>query len=341
MQKGLSWYGILLKENLKKRTTWLAVCTMLLLLYTVSGICLPASDNLTVGICAGKSETGRQLMEELQGESSWYRFIEYPEEERLYRDVQSGQLECAFVFSDQLDQKLETGKPDNGVMYLCSPYTTKGEVAKETVFAAFFRLYSGCLLEESGEEIFVQPDKDRKKEIQKKNENFLESDFFRIERILVNTKEKTVSRDSGCYPIQGIFGLFLLGFMYFANGRIYETGGKWVSRCFSGSESLLFSVMQILAAVTLPALAGIALLLTLPASRGMTRELIRLVSFVAVGSVWTAICAKPVKSAQAFAANGFILLLMTVLIYPVFQDITLFVPAAEYVRYLTPFFLWI
>lgn len=337
MQKGLIWYSILLKENLKKRAVWLAVCAMLLLLYTVSGIRLPERDNLMVGIKAGESDTGQQLLEELTKASSRYRFIGYTQEDKLYDDVQSGRIECAFLFDDRLDQKREEGDLEDGVRYLFSPYTTKGEVAKEMVFAAFFRLYSEQLLKESETEIFAQPDANRQAAIREENDSYLESDLFRLEEIPVKTKNVPGSDSEGCEPIQGLFGMFLLGFMYFANGRAYEPDGKWIQRCFTRRDGMLFYVMQALAAATLPTLAGLALLLMLPASRGFAVELLRLTVFVAVGSVWTAIIAKLSKTAQSFAANGCVMVVACALLYPVFWDITLQIPAAEYIRYLTPF----
>ena len=178
MQKGLSWYAILLKENLKKRTTWLAAAAMLFLLYIVSGIHLPETDNVSVGLCAGQNVQDYEFLTELQSESVRFRYMEYADEERLYQDVQSGKLECAFLLDERFEQKVEAGSLKDCVYYISNPHTTKGEVAKEAFFAAFFRSYSKKLLEKSEREIFTEHSSSRLKAMEMENEKFLQSDFI-------------------------------------------------------------------------------------------------------------------------------------------------------------------
>lgn len=341
MQKGLSWYAILLKENLKKRTTWLAAAAMLFLLYIVSGIHLPETDNVSVGLCAGQNVQDYEFLTELQSESGRFRYVEYADEERLYQDVQSGKLECAFLLDERFEQKVEAGSLKDCVYYISNPHTTKGEVAKEAFFAAFFRSYSKKLLEKSEREIFTEHSSSRLKAMEMENEKFLQSDFFRMDVVEVEQETPPEMKTGNCCPIQGIFGLFLLGFMYFANARQYEPKGKWVKCYFSGREGFLFSTLGTYAAATMPALVGIIFMLTIPVSRGWTVELLRLVLLVLTGAPWIVIYTKLSRSMEAFAANGLILFLAGALLYPIFWDIASWIPIVRYLRYLTPLGLWI
>lgn len=341
MQKGLVWFAILLKENLKKGTTWLAAAAMLFLLCIVSGIRLPEMDNVSVGLCAGQNVQDCGILTELQSDFGAFQYVEYTDEEQMYQDVQSGKLECAFLLDEQFEQKVELGNLRDCVFYISSPYTTRGEVAKEAFFAAFFRSYSRKLLERNEAEIFVEHSSNRLEEMEKENEKFLQSDFFRMDVVEIEQDVSPEMKTGNCYPVQGIFGLFLLGFMYFANARQYEPKGKWVKCYFSGREGFLFSTLGTYAAATLPALVGIIFMLTIPVSRGWTVELLRLVLLVLTGAPWIVIYTKLSRSMEAFAANGLILFLAGALLYPIFWDIASWIPIVRYLRYLTPLGLWI
>ena len=52
-----------------------------------------------------------------------------------------------FLFSNNFEKKFEHEKLKNSVSYLCTPLTTKGEVARETFYAALFEVYGAQMLE--------------------------------------------------------------------------------------------------------------------------------------------------------------------------------------------------
>ena len=185
MRKAIVWYEMLLKDRLMRKATWIAAAVMLCFLAIVTEIHIPSSQNRIVGICSQKSGEKAAIVTDLYAQQGAFDYKEYTDATQLYEDVQTGKLECGFVLSDQLEKKLETGDLEKCVQYVVSPYSTKGEVAKETFFASFLRVYSEQILRQNEKNIFLKPDSERMKEILKANERFMQSDFFKLEQVSV------------------------------------------------------------------------------------------------------------------------------------------------------------
>lgn len=335
MRKAIVWYEMLLKDRLMRKATWIAAAVMLCFLAIVTEIHIPSSQNRIVGICSQKSGEKAAIVTDLYAQQGAFDYKEYTDATQLYEDVQTGKLECGFVLSDQLEKKLETGDLEKCVQYVVSPYSTKGEVAKETFFASFLRVYSEQILRQNEKNLFLTPDSERMEAILAANERFMQSDFFQLEQVSVAAKSKN-RREGTCYPIEGLLGIFLLGFMYFANGRKFEPDGRWTGNCFTRREAIAFTMMQTLSTVTLPAMAGILLLLQRYTLRQAPEEIGRLLLFLLIGVPWTALYAKLARSQENFLAYGILLMVLCVLLYPVISDITLYIPGLKYVRYVTP-----
>ena len=93
---------------------------------------MPQSDNVTVGIVETDGAHGKEVLEHLTQRESLFSFVMYDSKEALQEDVIAGKLECGFYFSNNFEKKFEHEKLKNSVSYLCTPLTTKGEVARET-----------------------------------------------------------------------------------------------------------------------------------------------------------------------------------------------------------------
>ena len=335
MRKAIVWYEMLLKDRLMRKATWIAAAVMLCFLAIVTEIHIPSSQNRIVGICSQKSGEKAAIVTDLYAQQGAFDYKEYTDATQLYEDVQTGKLECGFVLSDQLEKKLETGDPEKCVQYVVSPYSTKGEVAKETFFASFLRVYSEQILRQNEKNIFLKPDSERMKEILKANELFMQCDFFKLDQVSVEAKSKN-RREGTCYPLQGLLGIFLLGFMYFANGRKFEPDGRWTGNCFTRREAILFSMMQTLSTVTMPAVAGMLLILQRSTLRPAQEEIVRVLFFLVIGVPWVTLYAKLARSQESFLAYGILLMAVCTLLYPVISDIAWYIPGVKYVRYLTP-----
>ena len=337
MQKVIIWYGLLLKRNIKQITAWLMTAALILLMLVVQGIHMPSVKTMMIGLfCEQDGNIEKILCEDLENSHSQFTFVTYQDKEQMYQDVQSGKMECGFLIQGNFTKRVLQNNWRKCVTFIANPFTTKGEVAKETFFAAFFREYSGQLLAQSEKEIFTTQDQKRLEKMQKSSDDFLQSDFFYTDIVPVDTKVKKVQDNHGTYPVQGIFAVFLLGIMYFANAKRYEPKGIWVQHAFPNRECFLFACVQELAAVTIPAVAGFVLLLFVPQSRGLGQELLSFVIFLAYAIIWTALYAKIPSGAEGFLAYGIVMMVLAVIMCPVFWDVGAYIPVMRYLKYLIP-----
>lgn len=337
MRKVIIWYGLLLKRNTKQITAWLMTAALILLMLVVQGIHMPSVKTMMIGLfCEQDGNIEKILCEDLENSHSQFTFVTYQDKEQMYQDVQSGKMECGFLIQGNFTKRVLQNNWRKCVTFIANPFTTKGEVAKETFFAAFFKEYSGQLLAQSEKEIFTQQDQKRLAKMKQSSDDFLQSDFFYTDIVPVDTKVRKEQNDHGTYPVQGIFAVFLLGMMYFANAKRYEPKGAWVQHAFSNRERFLFACVQELAAVTIPAVAGFALLLFVPQSRGLGQELLLFAIFFAYAIIWTALCAKIPGSTEGFLAYGIVMMVIAAIMCPVFWDVGAYIPVMRYLKYLIP-----
>lgn len=310
---------------------------LILLMLVVQGIHMPSVKTMMIGLfCEQDGNIEKILCEDLENSHSQFTFVTYQDKEQMYQDVQSGKMECGFLIQGNFTKRVLQNNWRKCVTFIANPFTTKGEVAKETFFAAFFKEYSGQLLAQSEKEIFTQQDQKRLEKMQKSSDDFLQSDFFYTDIVPVDTKVRKEQNDHGTYPVQGIFAIFLLGMMYFANAKRYEPKGAWVQHAFTNRERFMFACVQELAAVTLPAVAGIFLLLTTPQARSLWQELLSFVIFLAYAIIWTALCAKIPGSTEGFLAYGIVMMVIAAIMCPVFWDVGAYIPVMRYLKYLIP-----
>ena len=101
----------------------------------------------------------------LIAKSGVYEVSLYEDPEQLKKDVQSGELECGFIFDEEFDVKADRGRLNGSIEYVSSPYTTKGLVAKEALFASFLQNYSNDILKKDYPKMFGNQDEALKEEI--------------------------------------------------------------------------------------------------------------------------------------------------------------------------------
>lgn len=337
MRKVIIWYGLLLKRNTKQITAWLMTAALILLMLVVQGIHMPSVKTMMIGLfCEQDGNIEKILCEDLENSHSQFTFVTYQDKEQMYQDVQSGKMECGFLIQGNFTKRVLQNNWRKCVTFIANPFTTKGEVAKETFFAAFFKEYSGQLLAQSEKEIFTQQDQKRLAKMKQASDDFLQSDFFYTDIVPVDTKVRKEQNDHGTYPVQGIFAIFLLGMMYFANAKRYEPKGAWVQHAFTNRERFVFACVQELAAVTLPAVAGFVLLLTTPQARSLWQELLLFAIFLAYAIIWTALYAKIPGSTEGFLAYGIVMMVIAAIMCPVFWDAGAYIPVMRYLKYLIP-----
>ncbi|MCC8150992.1 MAG: ABC transporter permease [Lachnospiraceae bacterium] len=343
MEKWLTWYRLLLKANLKKKITWQILIALVLLVLLFWGIRIPDVDNTVVGIGGVADDYAEEVVAVMQEMDSVFTFEIYADTGTLYEDVTSGAVECGFIFSDDFEEQVTEGKLDEAVTYLCTPYAAKGEVAKETVFAAFFQVYSDEILTDVSAEIFAEEDEKRTDEILAAAAEYLDdSSLFHIEEVYVESAvedEVRESEEESTYPIQGIVGLVIILVTFLAVGSCFEGKNRGLRRFLGRGDRMLFQYLSGLAAAAPVIAAGLILIFALQVQRGILREIATFALMGVAAAAWSMVLAFFLRSETAAVSCVVILVIVHLALYPVFWDAAQYVPAAEYLRCLSPMIL--
>ena len=339
MEKYVIWYRLWLKSYVRKTSCWLQLLGMVLLLLVISSVSVPDSGNVTVGICYEGDGYAKQIAEELAEGDSIFTFRVYDGEEELYRDVTAGKAECGFLFPADFERKIKRGSLKESVVYIYTPLTAKGEVAGETVYAVLLRIYSDEILKNSEKEWYGDADADRTAELLRWNRFYQEGNqVFRLETEAVDAGAGKTSQEaqSQVYPVQGMLGLFIFLLMFLAYGRKFEAGRCAVEKALDRTERRIYGYMGCLAAGTLPALAGIGMILLIKGPEGLVGELLLLLLFLAVSGGWILAAGSLMHRSTSFLSCIVVMTAANLLICPVFVDGALYVPALKYVSCLFP-----
>lgn len=170
------------KALLKKRSTWALLISIVLFVMIILGINTPDALNTRLGIITNDSTYAKKIIANIKNGDGVYEIIEYDNQDALKEDVLSGKIECGFIFSDKFDKKAREGRMKDTIEYIFSPYTTKGLVAKETLYASFLKYYSEVILMDNYEKIYGEYDEEKADYLLKQNSEYQDSqDIFTVD----------------------------------------------------------------------------------------------------------------------------------------------------------------
>lgn len=185
----------------------------------------------------------------------------YDSKEALQEDVIAGKLECGFYFSNNFEKKFEHEKLKNSVSYLCTPLTTKGEVARETFYAALFEVYGAQMLSARTEQLFGDDAKAACDVLLANYEKYLKgNEVFQV-NVEQTEAVETTEKEKQVFPLHGLVALFLFLNLFVEYGRRFEAGSGKPYLALPAPLGQGFQMMGLLAAGTVPAVAGLVLLL--------------------------------------------------------------------------------
>ena len=276
------------------------------------------------------------MLEHLTQRESLFSFVMYDNKEALQEDVIAGKLECGFYFSNNFEKKFEHEKLKNSVSYLCTPLTTKGEVARETFYAALFEVYGAQMLSARTEQLFGDNAAAAGDVLLANNEKYLKgNEVFQV-NVEQTEAVQTIEDGKQVFALHGLVALFLFLIIYVEYGRRFDAGSGKPYLALPAPLGEGFQMMGLLAAGTVPAVAGLVLLLCSGESRGLLREISAMILLLAACIVWIWIVGKWIQNLTGFTSSIFLLVLINLLFCPVFVDIAAFIPALKFVRYLCP-----
>lgn len=333
----LTWYQLQLKAWLKRGTSLLLLAAMLLVVWLAGQISIPQSDNVMVGVVSTEGAHGKEVLEHLKERESIFSFVEYDSRETLLEDLVAGKLECGFYFSQNFEKKFEHEKLKNSVSYVCTPLTTKGEVARETFYAALFEVYGRQMLSARAEQLFGENASAAESTLLENNEKYLAgSEVFQVNVEQTKAVENVRNTAQKVFPIHGLVAVFLFFIMFVEYGRRFDAGEGKPYLALPAPMGDGFQIMGLLAAGTVPAVLGTVMVCSSGESRGFIIEVTAMCLLLVICALWIAFAGKWIRSMTGFTSQMFLLLLINLVFCPVFVDISAYIPAFEIVRCLFP-----
>lgn len=310
------------------------------------GLCMTNDDPLTVTLC-------EKL---ITGNDSLFRFYEVSSEEELTKLVQSGKIECGYLFRKPLLEELDDRHTKNLITVLVSEHTTCKGVLNEYVYANLFEEYSLHLLtetlrdtahlpftEDAAEDFSLPPVTDA--DIEESYRSHLFGDTFTFEVTYLSsqyTEEAAEGTSSTVAPLfRGLTAIFLLLCGFLALLTVHDDRKNGLYERIHGMTRPLCMVLSM---VTYLLPAGIVSLLALGLSgqlTGLGTELLALLCYIALLLVFYGILGTLIRNHTMLCAAFPMLLLCTLVFTPVIVDLSAFFPWIKAVRYVLPTYYYL
>ena len=343
MEKMVRWTWLQLKACLRMPGWYVQLLALVVIMLFVQQLQFPKDNNAAVGICSRGGVIAGQTAELLSEKSGQcFDFYRYADAASLQRDVERGVLECGFLFAEDFDAAVEKEQMEKKITYLCAAASPMGLVAQESVYAAFFRIYSRSLATRVEQEVFAEEDAARHELLMERNRHYLSSDsIFQVEMIqrgeTVRTEKGTGA--TGTLPdnavTKGFAGLLLFLSMYLYYGRRWEHA-QTVYRAMGRMDIWLFQLCGQLAAGCVPAALLLVLLVQAYGWGSVGQWSLRLLVLLLVSAVWIVLVGSRVKKYLSYAAGTLVFCVVQAVVCPVFFDLSAYVPAIRAVRLFFP-----
>ena len=153
LQKWFLRFGILVKKQLTMPSFYITAGLFVLIYVLIGGSVFPSVDQNVIGLAGGGGAETARLMAELADADSIYDFRIYDSADALRLAVEGGRADCGFFFKDEVEQILnreegaEVPELQGCVDYYYTTSTTKGEAAKESVYAVMLEASSPKILD--------------------------------------------------------------------------------------------------------------------------------------------------------------------------------------------------
>ena len=326
----LRWYGCSLKAWCKRPASWLQLVVMLGILLLFSQITFPSGENRFVGICYERGSGAEAFVERLEQAETIFQWIPYEKEETMRQDIAAGVLECGITLPDDMEKRMERGEIHALISYYATPFSTKGSVVQETIYANFFACYSDHILQEKQKEVFATQEVGEV--LAEKNEAYQNSNAIFVIHQQEVKQETSKAKTTKPRPMRGMAALLLFVVCLQALPGIWRSGPL---RAVSTTRCWYCRYLGLVAAITVPALGCLPFVLQ-DREHGIGVELLLLIGYVVGTALFVLICGVFLKKETTFAAWTVVLTVLQILLAPVFLELPQKVPALRLMAKLLP-----
>ena len=372
MMEKWHWYTIHLKAWLLRKNSWYTLAVMVILLGCIACVYIPkhSGQMQVIGVYTANDQMAEEILQHCMEDSQVFYFVPYDSKIELEKDVMSGNVAGGCVFDEAFSKHIKDDNIRKQVTCLTASGSSEIFALKETIYAAFLEVYSPTFLAKQSIYVFDDTLDEAESEVtQALIQNFekynaqdalfhvvyeevsLENDedaysdttTYSNESTSMNThKDKpdnTTEKKvvSPIYPLQGAAALFLFIMAWMCMGKKLEKTSMGLFGVLNRRSQIVYTTMQALAELTIPAVCAlIIVLLSGQNSRGVLLECAWMLIFICICSIWTALVGQLIHTATAWSGWVLTLCLVQVIICPVFFNLSQYIPAVRYLKYLLP-----
>lgn len=351
MDKLLLWFLLSCKRQLKK------AFFLILLLLLPAGMWMfhkaeqESSGKIAIALFTDGDEWNQRIAETLtEGEHS-FDFYQCETLKELQDDVASKKAECGYSFPAGFRELLRDGKYKRSVRLYVSPSTVADKLSSEVVFAGLFDIFGRELLKEytrTGAAFETARAEGRRdleqeliwKELEPLYDQYLENgSTFAFEYRTAGEgviKENTVT---AVFPVRGICAVFIfvMGLAAAVTAGEDETRGLYTSMTAGRKRGCM--LVQLAAPVFLSCLSAYACLALSGSLRTAGREVMSLLVYGILVLLFSYLLLIIIRSPLIIAGLIPFFILGSLVVCPVFADLSVFVPVLGVLRrFFLPFY---
>ena len=344
MKRLFIWYYLSLKASLRRPALWgiflLASIIPFMLASTVTAI----KENKDIELYVTEDSVyANEILECLNEMDSVMRFIRVTSSDTLIQDVQDGRADTGFLFSEDFDRKFARSDNNSLISVVTSAYSSKAAVARETIFAAYYKCSSEILLQKESEKHFTADSDAAFSHMTELYEKYKRSELFKIVFETYRTGEKTVSDEDGqksqkLYPIHGICALILFMLLLLGNSPNSGAGITGIMRGLRHSERFAFSLISNLAEISIPGIIFIVLSGILEPFHGISMPVRILIwlGFFMYAALWATLFTFLFRSRLTYHSWMMTILGLNLVLCPIIWDPAILHPGLRLIGYLLP-----
>lgn len=345
----ISVYGVLLwKRMWKTHKFFLAFLVLPFLLVAMMQLIKGEATAIQVAVYieglekgdvdAGSSCFLEELQKRLEAKEDAVRFYIYDSEEAVKEEVASARAECGYCIPADLQQKLEKGKYTKIIKSYESPQSSLQTVCEEALFAEIFSLYeettfgeqaAGLICEELEENQKQTIKEEERLEIANRAEELLEkyryngSTFqFAYETYAENAEQKI--EEKSFISVKGILALAIYICGLCGTLDTLEDEKKGIIVRLKSRKT--FQVLTIYMPIFMMSFVTVICLVITGQMQDVAKELLGMIIYQIIMIIYCLLLKKLCRKEESLVAAMPVLILASVIVCPVFIDLSQFIP---------------
>ena len=333
---------LFIKRNLKKFSFILLLISIPLLCYLLNlSTKGKAPNSLKVGLyLMDNSGSAKEIADNLTQNYESVHFELCDDLSVLKRKVVAGTYECGYVFTKDFNEKLAKAKCKHLVTIYASPSTIASGITSEYLFSEFFKDYaynkmSDYLLSDGK----ASPEKTGYSldELKNNYNYYLNSDeTFSFRYVNPSKGEIDTSILLSSFTLASVRGLVALLIMFAAFIgvlNLYKDDQNKIFYSFTGIFKPLAKMAEIFSITLLASVSGLIAVYVCGLGEGIIREILRLLVYSVICSIYFFILYKLIKNRYVFATIIPLLIIGSVIFCPIFFDFSTILPVIKYISY--------